>query len=125
MNSNLPPAHLKLGRIGEDIAVKYLKRKGFKILDRNFKKHYGELDIVALEKDTLVFVEVKTRLGSSHGLPEEALTPWKIREITKTGLYFKMIHPELPESLRIDAVAIDTDEKFNPVDIRYYPNITL
>lgn len=102
----MPDRH-DLGILGEDLAVKFLKKNGYKILQRNFRSKLGEIDIVAQEKDVLVFVEVKTRWSEKFGLPEEAITPWKIRSIIKTGQYFKLLNPDFPESLRIDLVAIE------------------
>ena len=99
-----------LGKYGEDLAIKFLKRKGYKILQRNFRSKFGEIDIIAQEQDTLVFVEVKTRWSQSFGPPEEAITPWKIKAIIKTGQYFKLLHPQTPDCLRMDAVVIEMDK---------------
>jgi putative endonuclease len=96
-----------LGNLGEKIAAKYLHDCGYKILVRNFRSKFGEIDIVALDGDFLVFIEVKTRWSRKFGPPEEAIIPSKVRRIIKAGQYYKLLHPELPESLRLDAVAID------------------
>lgn len=97
-------------KLGEDKACEYLKSLGFKILERNFRKGYGELDIVALEKtkdcEVLCFVEVKTRTSSYHGSPLEQINYWKLKSLLKTAQYYKMTHPNLPEALRIDAVSV-------------------
>lgn len=102
-----------LGKKGEDLAVAHLKDKGYRLLERNFKKRYGELDIIALDHQksgtVLVFVEVKTRIGREFGKPEEAVTPWKLREVVQTAKFYKMLHPELPESMRIDVIGIELD----------------
>ncbi|OGM11762.1 hypothetical protein A2V80_02720 [Candidatus Woesebacteria bacterium RBG_16_39_8b] len=124
MKPKLAP-HLKLGKTGEQIATTYLNKKGYHIIDRNFRSHYGELDIIATYDETLIFAEVKTRIGSAHGLPAEAVTPWKLKGVIRTAQYYVMLHPELPEALQIDVIAIDMDEKNNPVDIRHYENVTL
>ncbi len=92
--------------LGEDKACEYIKKLGFKILERNFRKGYGEIDIVALDKDILVFVEVKTRTSNQFGTPLEAITYWKLKSLIKTAEFYKLTHPKLPESLRIDAVSI-------------------
>lgn len=92
--------------LGEDKACEYLKKLGFKILERNFRKGYGEIDIVALDRDVLVFVEVKTRTSNQFGSPLEAISYWKLKSLIKTAQYYKMTHRNLPESLRIDAVAV-------------------
>ena len=95
------------GKRGERIAALYLQKQGYKILEMNFKARYGEIDIIARDKDTLVFVEVKTRKNYKYGRPEEAIDLRKLRMIIQTGEYYKMLHPELPELLRIDVVAVD------------------
>lgn len=99
-----------VAKLGEDKACEYLKKLGFKILERNFRKGYGELDIVAIEKakngDVLCFVEVKTRTSSYHGSPLEQINYFKLRSLIKTAQYYKMTHPNLPEPLRIDAVSV-------------------
>ncbi|PIU03119.1 hypothetical protein COT44_04445 [Candidatus Shapirobacteria bacterium CG08_land_8_20_14_0_20_39_18] len=99
-----------LGGRGESLAVDILRKQGYKILQRNFSCKIGEIDIIALDDNVLIFVEVKTRSNSWYGLPEEAITPWKIRKIARVGDYYKLLHPELPEQLRIDAVCIDYNE---------------
>ncbi len=70
------PAHLRLGARGEKLAARYLRRHGFKVLYRNFRgRHGGEIDLVCRERDTLVFVEVKTRTREDFGRPLEAVGP--------------------------------------------------
>lgn len=113
-----------LGFLGEQIASKYLEKLGYKIIERNFHCRIGEIDIVALDQDILVFVEVKARWGEEFGLPEEAITPWKIRKIIKTADYYKLLHPQSPDSLRIDAVAIDLSPSGDLKEIRYFKSIT-
>lgn len=113
-----------LGLLGETIASKYLENHGYKIIERNFHCKIGEIDIVALDQNILVFVEVKARWGEEFGLPEEAITPWKIRKIARTGDYYKLLHPQSPDSLRIDAVAIDLSCEGETKDIRLYKNIS-
>ena len=91
---------------GEELAVSYLRKNGYKIIERNFRKGYGEIDIVAIHENTLVFIEVKTRTSNSFGSPLESITPWKLESLIKTAEFYKMIHPQLPDSLRIDAVSV-------------------
>jgi len=98
-----------LGARGEKLAASLLRQKGYKILERNFRCRLGEIDIVAQDGDTLVFVEVKTRWSEKFGPPEEAVTARKLRSIEKTGQYFRLLHPGLPEAERIDVVAIELD----------------
>ena len=96
--------------LGENKACEYLKKLGFKIIERNFRKGYGEIDIVAIDQSekekVLVFVEVKTRTSNSYGSPLEAITYWKLKSLIKTAQYYKMTHRNLPDALRIDAVSV-------------------
>ena len=115
-----------LGNLGENLALKYLKNKGWEFIERNFRSYFGEIDLILKDKETLVFVEVKTRFSKSYGYPEEAVTPRKIRSLIKTVQYFKLKHPNLPDSLRIDVIAIDLDPKEEKLlNLRHIKNITL
>lgn len=126
-----PPPHKKdrhkkrLGQIGEELACTYLLNHKYQILERNFQKRYGELDIVAVKDNILVFVEVKTRIGRKFGLPEEAVTPRKLAEIKQTAYYYKLLHPELPESMHIDVIAIELETDETLKAFRHIPNVTL
>jgi len=98
-----------LGNKAEDFAVSFITSKGYKVLVRNFHSRFGEIDIIAVDNDTLVFVEVKARWSNKFGTPEEAVTQGKLWKIQKTGEYYSKIHPELPKKLRVDVVAIQID----------------
>jgi putative endonuclease len=113
-----------LGKLGENLALKHLKSKGYRILTRNFSSKFGEIDIIAIHENDLVFIEVKTRFSQAFGPPEEALTPWKIKKIIKAGQYFQLLHPNLPASLRLDAVVIDLDNQGRLERIEIIKNCT-
>jgi len=84
-----------LGKCGEEAAVAYLKKNKFKIIKQGFRFHRGEIDIIAFEKDTLVFIEVKTRKSLEFGLPEESVTPLKqqqIRKLAEAYLAMESLH---------------------------------
>lgn len=98
------------GKLGEDFAAKLLQKSGYKILDRNFRTKFAEIDIVALDGDTLVFVEVKTRWSKKYGKPEEAVIPRKLAKIKKASEFFSLTHPNLPKKMRIDVVAIEVEK---------------
>jgi putative endonuclease len=76
------------GAYGEWLAVNFLLKKGFKIIKRNYKNNVGEIDIIALDGDKLVFIEVKTRRGESFGSPIEAVDYKKRRKLINTALCF-------------------------------------
>jgi putative endonuclease len=117
-------SRLLLGKKGEDLASNYLHKKGYRIIDRNFKKGYGELDIIALQDSTLVFIEVKTRIGREFGLPEEAVTPRKLREVIKTAQYYKLLHPQLPEAMQVDVIGIELDSSDRIVYFNHIQSVT-
>ncbi len=98
--------NLYFGKIGEDKAVELLKTEGYKILARNYRARSGELDIVALDKGTICFVEVKTRLDDKLGLPVEAITKPKQRQIIKTALVYLKENNLLNNNARFDVVSV-------------------
>lgn len=97
----------EIGNTGEDYAVNLLIDKGYKVIERNFRSRFGEIDIIAIHKDTLVFVEVKTRTSKKYGKPEEAVTPQKLNHIIKTSDYYCSTHNKLPKKKRIEVVALE------------------
>lgn len=80
--------NVEKGRFGEEAAVEYLKKKKYKILDINFRCKIGEVDIVARDKSTIVFIEVKSRQSNQYGYPSEAVNYHKQRKISKVALYY-------------------------------------
>jgi len=95
-----------LGFYGENYASNLLLKSGYKILERNFRAKFGEIDIVALKEGILIFVEVKTRKSGIYGKPEEAVTPYKVLKIERVGQLYSKLHPDLPKKLRIDVVSL-------------------
>lgn len=98
-------------KLGEDKACEYLKKLGFKIIERNFRKGYGEIDIVALDPSdssgqVLVFIEVKTRSSNKFGTPLDSINYWKLKSLIKTAEFYKLTHHNLPEGMRIDAISV-------------------
>jgi putative endonuclease len=119
------------GNLGEDIACGFLKKRGFKILERNHKEHFDEIDIIARSFDgILVFVEVKTMdvfLGSAI-LPEDHMTREKFRKIKRGCLMFIAKHPQIiddKKGWRIDLIAISLSDDGGPYKINHYENILL
>ena len=96
-----------LGKAGEDRAARFLAKQGYKILERNYRVPSGEIDLIALHKGEVVFVEVKTRTNDAFGAPELAVTPRKQRQMVKAALgyiKYKKLH-QVP--CRFDVVAIN------------------
>ncbi len=99
---------LETGFSGEKVAADFLKKQGYKILKTNFRSKFGEIDIIAQDKDTVVYIEVKTRSSNQFGLPEEAVGFRKLEHLQKTAAFFRSLNPNLPEGERVDVVAIET-----------------
>lgn len=95
------------GATGEDAAVAHLARLGYVILDRNFKTRTGEIDIVAREQKTTVFVEVKRREATGHGTAAEFVSPAKIRKVVSAARLYAARHGLAESPIRFDVIAID------------------
>jgi len=108
-----------LGERGEDLAAKLLQGLGYRIIERQFRGRYGELDLIALDAETVVFVEVKTRTSTAAGDPTEAITVAKQRKITQSALAYLKRRGWLNRRVRFDVVAIlwNGDQ---PPDVRHY-----
>ncbi len=112
--SGNPPTGNELGRMGEELAEKELRRRGYRIRERNFRCSLGEIDIVAEEGGEIVIVEVKTRAGGSHGDPQDAVTAAKARRLVSLGEAY-LARKELQNAdWRIDVVAVRTDLPAGP-----------
>lgn len=98
--------HLYLGKSGEELAAGLLKENGYKILLRNYKTKLGEIDIIAKDKGTVCFIEVKTRHSDRFGLPFEAISTFKQRQIAKVALLFLKRNNLLERKARFDVVSI-------------------
>ena len=97
------------GKLGEQLACSDLKKKGYRIIQTNYRSRHGEIDIVASQKDCLVFIEVRTRTGNACGSPEESVTPQKKKRLAATAMDYLNSHPQEPENWRIDFVAVELD----------------
>ena len=101
----------EVGKLGEKEARKFLKKRGYRIRETNFRCPHGEIDIIAQKKDCLVFVEVRTRSSLDFGTPEESITKVKKEKLITLALTYTSTHQNLPPLCRIDVVAIELDEK--------------
>ncbi|OGO18788.1 MAG: hypothetical protein A2Z15_04160 [Chloroflexi bacterium RBG_16_50_11] len=94
------------GAFGEKIACEFLGKNGYSILEKNYRCPDGEIDIIAQQKDTLVFIEVRTKKSWRFGSPEESITPVKKERLRNLAERYGQEHENLPETWRIDVVAI-------------------
>jgi putative endonuclease len=99
-------ARQALGKLGEDLACAELERRGYAILARRYRRHGGELDIVAVDEGTIVFVEVKAREGREFGEPVEAITAWKRRRLTAVATDYLARQRLTNRPCRFDVVSI-------------------
>lgn len=95
-----------LGCQGESLAVAYLERQRYRIVERNFRCRGGEIDIVARDGKTIVFIEVKTRKDRQYGPPQLAVTPFKQRQISKAALTWLAKNRQLESCARFDVISI-------------------
>jgi len=102
-------SRIQLGAIGEDAAMRVLRRRGYRIRDRNVRCPMGELDLVAEEGSTLVFLEVKTRSTSDYGSPFEAISPFKRRRLQRLAVYYLATRRLTDRPCRFDAVSVSVD----------------
>jgi putative endonuclease len=109
------------GKAGEDLACKYLEACGYRIIERNYQYGHGEIDIVAMDGEELVFVEVKSRKSLEFGEPEFAFTRNKLNQVRKIASAYLVEHDLRDQICRIDAVAVLFQSGQRP-KIRLYKN---
>ena len=111
-----------VGILGEKLAQAFLKKRGYRILESNYRCPEGEIDIIARHKDSLVFIEVRTKRSLEFGSPEESITPTKMERLRAVAAHYQQTHNNLPPSWRIDVVAVEIDQKDKPLRIELIEN---
>ena len=99
------------GILGEKLAKDFLKKKGYRIRETNYRCSAGEIDIVARHKDYLVFIEVRTKTSLEFGSPEESITPAKMEKLRVVASHYRQTHSDLPPLWRIDVVAVELTQE--------------
>ena len=112
--------HLRVGRSGEELAAAYLRKKGYKILDRNWRCNFGEIDLVCQHKETIVFVEVKTISSRASILPAQNLTLQKRKRLLKTATLYLSRKGLWYQMCRFDLVSVILGN--NNADIEHVQN---
>ncbi len=107
----------ELGRRGEELAVQYLRKNGYELVQRNYVCKMGEMDIIAKEKDTLVFIEVKTRTSTLFGPPQLAVNSAKQRQLSKVALNFLKEKRIEGAKARFDVVAILLGKRGDEIEL--------
>ena len=98
------------GALGEKIAGEFLGKNGYEILETNYRCPDGEIDIIAKQRDTLVFIEVRTKKSRSFGSPEESITQVKKERLRALAEHYGQEHENLPSTWRIDVVAVEMEK---------------
>ena len=107
---------MRLGEKGEGLAVRFLKKQGYKIIEQNYRTRIGEIDVIAKDRDTLVFIEVKTRESIEYGMPFEAVNRAKRRKIANVALLFLKTLKEIPPC-RFDVVSIHMKDNRHELEL--------
>jgi len=104
----------RLGQRGETLACRHLKKQGYQILEQNYRTRLGEIDIIARQGDSLVFVEVKTRRSARYGSPALAITPQKQKKLSVNALSYLKYTRQMDSRARFDVVLIRTGSSGAP-----------
>lgn len=115
--------NLRTGKLGEVIAREFLEKKGYKIIDQNYKTKYGEIDLVCRKGKELVIVEARTKIGEDFGTPEESLDKKKIRKVWLNALAY-VGKNNWKGACRVDAVCIVLKQDGGIERTEHYENIT-
>jgi putative endonuclease len=115
--------NLARGRLGERAAVKLLKKKGYKILEKNFRTRFGEIDIIAKKRERVIFVEVKTKTGEGFGEPWEMVNKRKLKQIIRMAETY-LTKKDLGEAAcRVDVVGVWLDQADRLMKIEHWENL--
>jgi len=112
----------QVGKLGEEAARKFLKKRGYRIRETGFRCRHGEIDIITQKKDCLVFVEVRTKSNLEFGTPEESITQVKKERLIASALTYTTTHENLPPLWRIDVIAIELNDKGKVERIEHIEN---
>ena len=120
--SKMSDSRIKVGKIGEALAIEHFKAQGYEIRAQNYRTRSGEIDLIVQRGKRVVFVEVKTRRSSKFGLPQAAVTPAKQRKISKIALNYLQAHNLLDAPCQFDVVAIVLSWKFELITLQHIEN---
>ena len=113
-----------IGMIGEKYAVEYLLLEGYKILERNFRNRFSEIDIIALDRDILVFIEVKTKTSLKFGQPYEEVTKGKLKKIKRGVQYYLLLRKKYVNyKMRLDVLSVLLNNDKGLEKLKHYKNL--
>lgn len=108
---------IELGKKGEDIACKFLEKNGYQIMERNYRNRAGEIDIIAKDKDDIVFVEIKTKMSKDFAQPELSVNPSKQKKIVKTALTYLIGKGIKATGCRFDVIGITGEKEQRKIEL--------
>jgi len=111
----------KLGQWGEQKAKEYLLAQGYTLLEENWRNRFGEIDLIMLYKDIVVFIEVRTKTSNNYGTGLESITERKLKQIRKMATSYLQLKQKWDQSIRFDLVAID--KTIDTYNIQHIKNI--
>ncbi len=112
----------QFGKLSEDLALNFIKKQKYKILDLNYRCPLGEVDIVAVDKDTVVFIEVRSRSNKKSGFPFETINFNKKKHIIRTALFYQKRYNLYDYNIRFDVVSILQDEINKKTEVELIKN---
>jgi len=112
----------EVGKLGEKLARKFLQKRGYHIQETNFHCREGEIDIIAQQKDYIVFIEVRTKSSLDFGSPEESITSAKKEKLIASALTYINTHQNLHSSWRIDVFYIEIEQLGKKIGIDLFVN---
>ena len=115
---------IEIGKLGEKLAGRYLTRKGHEIIEQNYRTRFAEIDLITRFRDTLIFVEVRTKTGDRFGTPEDSLDKRKINKVVNNARMY-MKYKRFDGKCRIDAVCVSLGENRRLLRVKHYENITM
>jgi len=118
-----PTPQQRLGLWGENFCIKWLRKRNYKIIQHRFTCREGEIDIIAKDKNQIVFIEVKTRTNQKFGLPEESVTKSKLERFEKTIWHWLEENDLQNADFRIDILALQINRNLKSIKIEYFKNI--
>jgi putative endonuclease len=114
------------GTLGENLATSYLEKQGYRLITRNFHNRFGEIDLIALtpDKQTIVFIEVKTKTSNHFGSPEDMITQHKLQQVYRTSQIYLQSNTRYKNmSPRIDIITITLTPEKNLNSLKHYPAV--
>ncbi|MFH1840834.1 MAG: YraN family protein [Candidatus Shapirobacteria bacterium] len=114
------------GKTGESLALSYLSKNGYRLIEQNWRHHRGEIDLIVSKNRRLIFVEVKLKIGDQFGSPEEMINYHKLKQIREAAILFLQQNPQYRHifpQYQIDAVCLVVDPDFNVKRLNHWENV--